>query len=138
MLSIFMNSCGEEAKWETPEIALTPIYEITEIAHVNGTNSIGGFFKIEVYRVADKTFLIEFPNSQKANKYQKTNYQDTSTDTEYKVSFTKKTEARDYNFDIEIDKANNTGTIEVSYDDGTGTIVVENYTANMDVKDVYN
>lgn len=116
------TNCEEESNFQDPNIALVPVYSITDI---QGTNTP---FKINIYKL--KSLIIEYSSSVNATSYTSSSYMDTSTDTNYEISVNKMDDGSTVNYLINADKATGVGTMTV---DGTTTfdiIIAE--------EDVYN
>jgi hypothetical protein len=117
----FFN-CSEESNFKEPDIALVPVYAITNIV---GTNAP---YAINIYQ--QKSLIVEYSTSVNPVNYVSSNYVDSSTETNYEISVSKLVEGGSISYLISADKETGIGTLSV---DG-GTV----YTITISETEVYN
>ncbi len=134
------TSC-EPDPYVKPDIALTPVYAVTDIAdHV---------YKINVYK--QKSLLTSWADKIKIVSYETTNYEDTSDDTNYMVKLTaveRKTEVDSegnkinvvYTYDYEFTANMETGAGTMTYTsyDSAGNPTTSYHAMMMKEDQVYN
>jgi hypothetical protein len=109
VIILIVFSCTEEDHFLEPDIALTPVYSITDI---QGSNTP---FKINVYR--EKNLIIEYISQVNPLSFVSSGYTDSSTDTNYQILVNKIDDSITINYVISADKTTGVGTLTV--DSGT-------------------
>ena len=104
-LVFFLISCDEENNFDEPNIALTPVYTVSDIQGANTP------FKINIYR--EKSLIIEYSSSVNTSSFESSNYSDTSTESNYTISVDKTTDLGTETYAITADKITGDGTLTV-------------------------
>lgn len=142
VIAFAFTSCDEESNFKDSEIALTPVYSITDIT---GTNAA---FKINFYKEID--LLTEYSTVDKLISYVPSGYEDNSTSDDYIIEATvvkERTvtvddedtiEAYTAKYTVNASKITGDGTMDIlsTYQDAeTSTI---SYVIKVSEKEVYN
>jgi len=115
-------SCTEETNFKEPDIALVPVYAITNIVGANAP------FAINVYK--EKPLIIEYTTSVNPNSFTSSGYVDSSTATNFEFAVNKLANGTVVSYRVSADKVS-----------GNGTLTVDNvtvYTIKVAEKQVYN
>lgn len=116
------TSCEENNNFKESEIALTPVYLITDI---NGSRAPN---KINIYKL--KNIITEYATLDKLSSFTSSGFTDTSSDTNYEVTVNKLNGDTTMSYVLSADKFT-----------GAGTLTIDNITI-YDVKvsegEVYN
>lgn len=116
------TSCEEENNFEKSDIALTPVFSLTEITGANAP------FKINIYK--QKSLITEYSTIFNLKSYSSSGYSDTSTATNYEVTVNKIDDGTTYVYVLSADKTT-----------GAGTLTVDNttvYNVKVSEDEVYN
>ena len=122
ILIITFASCEEESNFQESDIALTPVYSLTEIT---GNNAA---FKINIYK--QKNIITEYSTKFNLKSFTSSGFSDTSDATNYQVSVSKMEDGNTINYAITADKTTGNGTLTV---DGTTS-----YSIVLEDTEVYN
>jgi hypothetical protein len=99
------TSCDENSNFEESDIALTPVYSLTEISGANAA------FKINIYE--QLALITEYATVDKLKSYTSSGFVDSSTDTNYEVTVNKIDDDATMNYVLSADKITGLGTLIV-------------------------
>ncbi|MDO6791716.1 MULTISPECIES: hypothetical protein [unclassified Tamlana] len=133
MLVVSIVSCEEESKFPESNIALTPVYSITNISNESTIK------QINVYK--EQPLTVEFLTDVNLLSFESTGYNDASTDTDYVISWTVEKEiiTEDSDGNEVVEKFSVERLVNASKIDGIGTMdVVINYADNSTVTTLHD
>lgn len=117
-------SCSEESNFKEPDIALVPVYAITNIVGSNAP------FAINIYK--EKALIILYTTSVNPISYDSSGYTDNSTDTNYDITVNRAEGTETIRYTVTADKATGVGNLTIV---GSTTSA---YTIKVTEKEVYN
>ena len=117
-------SCSEESNFKDPDIALVPVYAITNIVGSNAP------FAINIYK--EKPLIIVYNTSVNPISYMATGYTDSSTESNYEITVNRVSENDTVIYTITADKTTGVGNLTIV---GASTTA---YTIKVIEKEVYN
>lgn len=116
------TNCESEDNFQDSNIALVPVYSITDIQGADAP------FKINIYKL--KSLIIEYGSSVNATSFVSSNYIDTSSDATYNVSVDKMVDGTAVNYVISADKVTGEGTMIVDATTTFNIVIAEEQVYN--------
>jgi len=124
LLSIIVTSFScDEKEWLQPDVALTPIYALTDISGANAPNAINIYENIAL--------IVEYKSDVLLSSFMSSNYVDSSTETMYEISVDKiiqfqpgdnGVDAITITYKVSADKITGLGTLTEISEDGSELI----------------
>jgi len=122
MIAVVFFSCTEESNFKEPDIALVPVYAITNIVGANAP------FAINIYK--EKPLVIEYTTAVNPISFVSSGFVDSSTATNVELTVNKLNNGTAVNYRVSADKVSGNGTLTID----NGTV----YTIKVVEKQVYN